>query len=88
MSIGQKTVKAIQRRYGTSYLVGPISTTICKLKISLSRVFSFHKGLPYTCEILFFTDPAAGGSIDWVYDATNTNLSFVFEFRDHRDGNM
>lgn len=34
-----------------------------------------------------FTDPAAGGSIDWVYDATNTNLSFVFEFRDHRDGN-
>lgn len=35
----------------------------------------------------YIIDPAAGGSIDWVYEATNTNLTFAFEFRDNRDGN-
>lgn len=86
MSIGQKTVQAIQRRYGTSYLVGPISTTICELKICVPSGFSLYNST--SMQNTIFTDPAAGGSPDWVYDATNTNLSFVFEFRDHRDGNI
>lgn len=33
-----------------------------------------------------YTDEAAGGSIDWIYNATSNNLTFVFEFRDIRGG--
>lgn len=80
--IGQKTAAAIQRRYNTSYLVGPIAETICKFSVYLIGPNAIHSFLP----IFPDADPAAGSSTDWAYDATKTNISFVFEFRDHRDG--
>lgn len=85
-SIGQKTVQAIQRRYGTSYLVGPIYSTICKF-IFFEYFHSKYKFVNQFYFIFCLIDPAAGDTIDWVYDSTNTNLTFVFEFRDHRNGN-
>lgn len=34
-----------------------------------------------------FVDLASGTTADWVYGTRNVSLAFVFEFRDHPNGN-
>lgn len=88
--IAQKTIDAIAVRYNTSYVQGTVSNAICKLyqRVTIYTMFQAHCNKLWSHCVIIAVDKAAGGSIDWVYAVRNVSLSYVFEFRDHRDGKM
>lgn len=77
MLIATAGSKAIEKRYGTTFIPGRISKILCKFLPKQLTV----KSLCWSRHC-FFTDPVTGDSGEWVYTNTNAKLSYVFELRD------
>lgn len=82
MKMAKKTVDAIAVRYGTDYLYGPSSTTICKITSVLSTMKIIWLNLPS-----IYADETSGSSVDWFYEKVGIKVGYTFEFRDRRGGN-
>lgn len=49
---------------------------------SLKKTFIFNQNIVLTENYFYWTDEAAGSSIDWVYGRLNVSLTYTYEFRD------
>lgn len=75
MTIGAQALTALTARHGTTFKLGNIAETICK-------ILFFYFARKYNNFYFCYIDVASGGSIDWVRAEIDTPLTYCYELRD------
>lgn len=76
MTIGAQALTALTARHGTTFKLGNIAETICKIFFVIFP-FNCNNNFSFCC-----IDVASGGSIDWIRAEIDTPLTYCYELRD------